>query len=75
MVGNYSDISREQFEIIRRDLEKAKKATNPRKVDLYDIFCVFLIHIEDRMSVEKFTNFIQFIFSTFIFNFFLIKRF
>ena len=39
MVKNYgSDVSREQFEIIREDLEKAKKATRPRKVDLYDIF-------------------------------------
>ena len=39
MVENYgSDVSREQFEIIREDLEKAKKATRPRKVDLYDIF-------------------------------------
>ena len=39
MAKNYgSDVSREQFEIIREDLEKAKKATRPRKVDLYDIF-------------------------------------
>ena len=39
MVENYgSNVSREQFEIIREDLEKAKKTTRPRKVDLYDIF-------------------------------------
>ena len=37
-----SDITREQFEIIRPDLEKAKKKTRPRKYDLYDIFCAVL---------------------------------
>ena len=37
---NYpSDISREEFEIIREDLEKAKKKTKPRQIDLYDVFC------------------------------------
>ena len=37
---NYpSDITREQFEIIREGLEKAKQKTKPRKYDLYDIFC------------------------------------
>jgi transposase len=37
---NYpSDITREQFEIIRSDLESARKVTKPRKVDLYSIFC------------------------------------
>ena len=40
---NYpSDITREQFEIIREDLENAKKRTKPRKYDLYDIFCGIL---------------------------------
>ena len=34
-----SDITREQFEIIREDLENAKQRTRPRKYDLYDIFC------------------------------------
>jgi transposase len=34
-----SDISREQFEIIREDLESVKKSTKPREYDLYDIFC------------------------------------
>ena len=34
-----SDISREQFELIRADLDDAKKRTKPRKLDLYDIFC------------------------------------
>ena len=40
---NYpSDISREQFEIIRPELEGAKRKTKPRKYDLYDIFCAIL---------------------------------
>ena len=56
MVKNYgSDVSREQFEIIREDLEKAKKATRPRKVDLRYFLCG-LIHIENGKSVEKSTK-------------------
>jgi transposase len=40
---NYpSDISREEFEIIRELLEAARKTTEPRKVDLYDVFCAVL---------------------------------
>lgn len=34
-----SDINKEQFEVIRDDLENFKKTTRPRKLDLYDIFC------------------------------------
>jgi transposase len=34
-----SDITREQFEFIRADLEGAKKKTRPRTTDLYDVFC------------------------------------
>lgn len=34
-----SDISRKQFEIIRPLLEKARKQTRPRTLDLYDVFC------------------------------------
>ena len=37
-----SDISREQFELIRKELEQAKRRTRPRKYDLYDIFCAVL---------------------------------
>lgn len=37
-----SDISREQFELIRTDLEGARRRTKPRKLDLYDIFCAVL---------------------------------
>jgi transposase len=41
-----SDITREAFEIIRGDLEQAKKRTKPRKKDLYDIFCAILYLIK-----------------------------
>lgn len=40
---NYpSNISREEFEKIREDLEGARKKTKPRKVDLYEAFCAVL---------------------------------
>ena len=43
MRGTYpSDITREQFEIIRYLLESARKVTHPRDYDLYDIFCAVL---------------------------------
>lgn len=34
-----SDISREQFELIRPLLESVRKTTKPRTVDLYEVFC------------------------------------
>ena len=34
-----SDISREQFELIRPLLESARKKTKPRTIDLYDACC------------------------------------
>ena len=37
-----SDISREQFEILRPELEKAKKETKPRDIDVYSVFCAIL---------------------------------
>ena len=37
-----SDITLEQFEIIRPHLEKFKKITKPRQLELYDIFCATL---------------------------------
>jgi len=44
---NYpSDISREQYELIREDLESVKKKTKPRDVDLYDVFCGVLYIIK-----------------------------
>jgi transposase len=37
-----SDISREQFNLISRDLEFVKKKTRPREIDLYEVFCAIL---------------------------------
>ena len=42
-----SDITREQFEVIRPILEGARKRTHPRKYDLYDIFCAVLYLIKE----------------------------
>ena len=42
-----SDISRAQFEVIRFYLESAKKATHPRTIDLYDIFCAVLFRLRE----------------------------
>jgi hypothetical protein len=37
-----SDITREQFELVRPILESARKLTKPRVVDLYEVFCGIL---------------------------------
>jgi transposase len=37
-----SDITREQFELVRYMLESTRKVTHPRDYDLYDIFCAIL---------------------------------
>jgi len=37
-----SDVTREQFEVIRHMLESSRKVTYPRKIDIYDIFCAIL---------------------------------
>lgn len=42
-----SDVTREQFEKIREDLEKAKKKTHPSKYDIYDIFCAILYLLKE----------------------------
>lgn len=43
MRKNYpSDISREQFEIIRPILDNVRKKTKPRQIDLYEVFCGIL---------------------------------
>jgi len=34
-----SDLTKEQFEHIRKDLENFKKRTKPRTIDLYEVFC------------------------------------
>ena len=51
MRKNYpSDLTREQFEIIRADLPAAKKSTHPRTYDLYDIFCAVLYLLKEGCS-------------------------
>ena len=59
MRKNYpSDISREQFEIIRPLLESARKKTAPRTVKLYEVFCAVLYLLRSgcqwRMLPEEF---------------------
>jgi len=40
---NYeSDITREQLELIRLELEGARKKTKPREIDMYSVFCAIL---------------------------------
>jgi transposase len=55
-----SDISRKQFELIRGDLESARKKTRPRTIDLYDIFCAALYVLKSgcqwRMLPSDFPN-------------------
>ena len=41
-----SDISREEYEEIREDLEGARKKTRPREYDLYDVFCAVLYVVQ-----------------------------
>jgi transposase len=41
-----SDISREQFELVRPMLEAARRKTRPRKHDLYDVFCAVLYFLD-----------------------------
>jgi transposase len=45
-----SDISREQFDQVRPLLEGCRKRTNPRKVDLYDIFCAILYLLKNAAT-------------------------
>jgi transposase len=48
---NYpSDITREQFEIIKADLESARKTTKPRDHDLYEVFCAILYLLKEGCS-------------------------
>jgi transposase len=53
-----SDVSREQFELIRPILESARKQTKPRTLDLYEVFCAVLYilkgGIQWRMLPEGF---------------------
>jgi transposase len=41
-----SDVSREQFELVRPMLEAARRRTRPRKHDLYDVFCAVLYFLD-----------------------------
>ena len=42
-----SDITREQFEVIRYWFDSARKVTRPRKYDLYDIYCAILYILKE----------------------------
>ena len=41
-----SDISREEYEQIREELERARRKTRPRTYDLYDVFCAVLYVVQ-----------------------------
>jgi hypothetical protein len=45
-----SDISREQFEVIRPLLESVRKKTKPRTVDLYEVWCALLYLLKGGCS-------------------------
>ena len=53
-----SDISREQFEVIKPLLESARRKTSPRRVELYEVFCAVLYLLRSgcqwRMLPEEF---------------------
>lgn len=42
-----SDITREQFEVIRHHLETARMVTHPRDIDLYDVLCGVLYRLRE----------------------------
>jgi len=45
-----SDITREQYELVRHNLENFKKVTHPRDYDLYDILCGVLYIVKEGAS-------------------------
>jgi transposase len=51
-----SDISREQFEKIRFQLETFRKQTRPRTVDLYDVFCAILYVLKTACQWRMLTD-------------------
>jgi transposase len=57
-----SDISREQFELIRPLLESVRKRTKPRTVDLHEVFNAVLYLLKSgcqwRMLPEGFPNWV-----------------
>ena len=51
MRGSYpSDVTREQFDIVRPILEAVKKRTRPREVELYEIFCAVLYLLKNACT-------------------------
>ncbi len=42
-----SDVSRDQYEMIRYQLETTRKTTRSRKIDSYDIFCGVLYRLRE----------------------------
>jgi hypothetical protein len=42
MLDHPSNITREQFKLIREDLKSALNKTKPRKLDAYEVFCRIL---------------------------------
>ena len=42
-----SDITREQYELVRYDLENFRKTTRPRIYDLYDVLCAILYIVKE----------------------------
>lgn len=40
-----TDVTRDQFELVRPMLEAARRRTRPRKHDLYDVFCAVLYFV------------------------------
>ena len=42
-----SDITREQFDLIKYQLESSSKTTHPMDYDLYDIFCAVLYILKE----------------------------
>lgn len=55
-----SDITKEQFKVVRPLLESGRKKTSPRKVDLYEVFCAVLYILKSgcqwRMLPSDFPN-------------------
>ena len=57
MIHDYtSNVSREQFELIREDLANARKRTRPRTVDLYEVFCGVLYVLTTGCQWRNLTN-------------------
>lgn len=48
-----SDITEEQFEIVRTLLEAARRKTRPRKHDLYDVFCAVLYFLHTGIAWRR----------------------